>query len=71
MRERGSGLAFMLVFECPRGGTVFAHDSILQQAALACRSLVSNEVGCVSLATILQFHVLLSRTCPSDPGGSF
>ena len=33
--------------------------------------LASNEVGCVFLATTLLFHVLLLRTCPSDPGGSF
>ena len=71
MRERGAGLAFMLVAERPRGESAFVHDVILQQAALAWPIHASNEAGCVSLAAILQFHVLLLRMCPSDPGGSF
>ena len=71
MRERGAGPAFMLVPECPRGGTAFAHESVLQEAALACQRLASNEVGCVFLPATLPCHALLLRTCPSGPGGSF
>ena len=34
VRVRGTGLAFMLVRECPRGKRVFAHDSIWRELLL-------------------------------------